>query len=97
MAEGIIRGRFRKSSFSPELIKPGEINEYVIDMVGTSCLFRKEHRIRIDISSSNFPAFDRNMNTGNATGEDARGIPVIQSIFHQSQYPSYIELPVIRE
>jgi putative CocE/NonD family hydrolase len=95
MADGIIRARYHKSIFKPELVKPGEVNEYIISMGNTSCLFRKGHRIRIDISSSNFPAFDRNMNTGNPPGEDAQGIPAMQTIFHQEGYASYIDLPVI--
>jgi hypothetical protein len=95
VAEGIIRARFRKSVFHPEPVKPGKIYEYVIDMVATSQLFLNRHRIRIDITSSNFPAFDRNMNTGNAVGEDAHGIVARQTVFHQKEYPSYIDLPVI--
>jgi putative CocE/NonD family hydrolase len=95
VADGIVRARFRKSVFAAEPVKPGEVNEYIINMAATGNLFRKGHRIRIDVSSSNFPAFDRNMNTGNPAGEDARGIPAMQTIFHQSQYPSFIDLPVI--
>src|SRR5690606_6802533 len=74
IADGIQRARFRKWSSSPELVKPGEIYEYVIDMGNTSNMFKKGHCIRIDISSSNFPWYDRNMNTGNPIGEDAVGI-----------------------
>ena len=61
----------------------------------TSILFRRGHRIRIDISSSNFPRIDRNMNTGNAFGQDAEGMPAVQTIYHQSDYASYIDLPII--
>ncbi len=96
VADGIVRARFRKSTFVPELIRPGEIIEYVIDMVATSNLFRRGHMIRIDVSSSNFPSFDRNMNTGNPTGEDTTGIPAKQTIFHRVNQASFIELPVIR-
>jgi uncharacterized protein len=95
VADGIIRARYRKSVFSPELLEPGQIIEYVIDMVGTSQLFKRDHRIRIDVSSSNFPAFDRNLNTGNPIGEDARGIIARQTIYHQAGYASYIDLPTI--
>jgi putative CocE/NonD family hydrolase len=77
------------------LVTPGEINEYLIDLASTSNLFGKGHRIRIDITSSNFPRFERNMNTGNPFGEDAQGIPAMQTIFHHSGYASYIDLPVI--
>jgi uncharacterized protein len=93
--DGIIRARYRKSLFQPELITPGEVNEYVINLEATSQLFRKGHRIRIDITSSSFPEYDRNMNTGNPVGEDARGITARQTIYHNSEYPSYIDLPVI--
>jgi putative CocE/NonD family hydrolase len=95
VAEGIMRARGRKSIFEPELLKPGEINEYVINLGMTSQLFREGHRIRIDISSSNFPIYDRNMNTGNPIGEDTEGIPATQTIRHQSGFTSYIDLPVI--
>jgi putative CocE/NonD family hydrolase len=97
VADGIVRARFRKSVFAPEPVPPGEIIEYVIDLVATSNLFRQGHRIRIDISSSNFPALDRNMNTGNPAGQDKRGIKATQSIYHQSRYSSYIDLPIIKE
>jgi len=95
LTEGIKRARALKSAAHPDLINPGEVYEYVITMGNTSQLFRKGHRIRIDISSSNFPMFDRNMNTGNPIGEDAQGIPATQTVYHQPGYASYIDLPVI--
>jgi putative CocE/NonD family hydrolase len=95
VAEGAIRARYRKSILRPELVSPGEINEYVIDLASTSNVFDRGHRIRLDITSSNFPRFDRNMNTGNPFGEDALGLPAMQTIFHQPGQASYIELPVI--
>ncbi len=94
--DGIVRARYRKSLFQPELVTPGEVNEYVINLEATSQLFRKGHRIRIDITSSSFPEYDRNMNTGNPIGEDARGITAKQTIYHTSQYSSFIDLPIIR-
>jgi len=95
VADGMTRARYRKSILQPELLNPGEVYEYSIDMRNTSQVFGKGHRIRIDISSSNFPAADRNMNTGSPIGEDAEGIPAMQMVFHQSEYASYIDLPVI--
>jgi putative CocE/NonD family hydrolase len=95
VCDGIIRARYRKSLFKPELVTPGEVNEYVINLEAVSQLFRKGHRIRIDVSSSSFPEYDRNMNTGNNVGEDARGVTAMQTIFHQSESASYIDLPVI--
>ena len=95
VAEGIRRARGRKSIFEPEPVTPGEIIEYTINLGNTSQLFRQGHRIRIDISSSNFPMYDRNMNTGNPIGEDAEGIPAMQTVFHNRGHASYIDLPVI--
>ena len=95
VCDGITRARYRKSLFAPELVNPGEVNEYIVNLEAVSQLFRKGHRIRIDVSSSCFPEYDRNMNTGHAVGEDARGIPALQSIYHEAAYSSYIDLPVI--
>ena len=95
LAEGIMRASGLKFADRPELITPGEPYEYVITLGNTSQLFRKGHRMRIQISSSNFPMFDRNMNTGNSIGQDARGIIAKQTIYHQSGYASYVDLPVI--
>jgi hypothetical protein len=93
IADGLMRASGLTGEF--KLIEPGKIYEYVITMGHTSQVFRKNHRIRIDITSSNFPQFDRNMNTGNPIGEDLTGIPAIQTVYHQSGYASYIDLPVI--
>ncbi len=95
VCDGVIRARYRKSPFKPELVTPGEVNEYIIKLEAVSQLFRKGHRIRLDVSSSSFPEYDRNLNTGNPPGEDARGINARQNIFHESKYASYIDLPVI--
>ncbi len=93
--DGIIRARYRKSVFEPALVTPGEVNEYVINLEAVSQLFRKGHRIRIDVTSSSFPEYDRNMNTGNPIGEDARGIVARQIVYHDSDFASYIDLPAI--
>jgi uncharacterized protein len=93
--DGIVRARYRKSLFRPEMVIPGEVNEYVINLEAASQLFRRGHRIRIDIASSSFPEYDRNMNTGNQIGDDARGITAEQTIYHNVEYASYIDLPVI--
>lgn len=95
VAEGCVRARFRRSVLRPEPVQPGEILEYVIDLAATAVCFRKGHRIRLDITSSNFPRIDRNLNTGNPFGEDSAGIPVIQTVYHQEGFASYIDLPVI--
>lgn len=94
IVEGIIRASGRKLDGTRELVTPAKVNEYVIQMGDTSQLFRQGHRLRLEISSSNFPMFDRNLNTGNPIGTDARGVPALQTIYHQAGYASYIDLPV---
>jgi uncharacterized protein len=95
VAEGVIRARYRQSIFKPQLMTPGEVNEYKINMGNTSHLFKKGHRMLMDVASSNFPAFDRNMNTGNALGEDAVGVSATQTIYHGLGQLSYIDLPLV--
>lgn len=94
VAEGAVRAKYRKGILHPEFITPGQVYEYVIDLAHTAIVFRQGHRIRIDVTSSNFPRLDRNMNTGNAFGVDATGVPAVQTICHEGQYASYIDLPV---
>ncbi len=95
LQDGIIRARYRASSTEPTLIEPGTIYEYTIDLWATSNVFKEGHRLRVDISSSNFPRFDRNPNTGNAFGMDDEMQTATQTIYHNSQYPSHITLPII--
>jgi len=96
VAEGIIRAKYKDGLIDPCPVTPGEAYEYVIDLASVSILFKKGHRIRLDITSSNFPRFDRNMNTGNAFGEDAEGIIASQTVFHNDTYASYVDLPIIK-
>ncbi len=95
LAEGIIRARYRASLAQPELLEPGEVAEFRIELAPTSNVFRKGHRIRLDVSSSNFPRFDRNLNTGEGIATGTRMQVARQTIMHTSQYPSHIVLPVI--
>jgi putative CocE/NonD family hydrolase len=97
IADGITRAQYRHSLSKPEPLKPGEIVEFVIYLGPISQLFRRGHSIRIDITSSNFPTYDRNMNTGNLIGLDMEGIPALQTVYHQTGYASYIDLPFIPE
>ena len=95
LQDGIIRARYRTSAAQPSLITPGQVYEYTIDLWATSHLFKAGHRLRLDISSSNFPRFDRNPNTGAPIGIDPRLEPAQQTIHHSSAYPSHIVLPII--
>jgi len=95
LCEGIRRARFRESIEMPTSIEPLKIYEYKIDLWDTSNLFKAGHRIRIEISSSNFPRFDRNLNTGAQPGTDTEMAVAHQAIFHNGPNPSHVTLPVI--
>jgi putative CocE/NonD family hydrolase len=95
LTDGIIRARYRESMSSPTLLEPGKVYEYTIDLWATSNVFQKGHQIRVEISSSNFPRFDRNTNTGNTIANDSTFKPAMQTILHSSQYPSHITLPIV--
>jgi uncharacterized protein len=95
VADGITRAQYRNSFTEAQPLKPHEITEITIRLGHTSQLFKSGHRLRLDVASSNFPTFDRNMNTGHSIGDDATGIIARQTVFHQKEYASYIDLPVI--
>lgn len=95
VAQGIIRARYRDSWETPTLLEPGVIYKYKIDLWSTSNRFLKGHRIRLEISSSNFPQFDRNPNTGHPFGLDAQLKVANQKIFHDAEYPSHLILPIV--
>lgn len=98
LCEGILRVRYRNSLSEPELMEPGQVYELRIDLVATSNVFAAGHRIRLEVSSSNFPRFDRNSNTGGtiaAEGEqDLRS--ATNHVHHSRSHPSRLVLPVIR-
>jgi putative CocE/NonD family hydrolase len=97
ICEGIIRADHRDTDAPPSNILPGKIYEYQIDLWATSNVFRKGHRIRVEVSSSNFPRFDRNLNTGMFFATDTTLITAEQVIYHSPDYPSHIILPVIEK
>ena len=95
ICEGLLRCRFRDSIEDPSLMTPGDTYELTVDMWETSNVFKQGHQIRLEVSSSNFPRFDRNLNTGNQPGMDADMAIAKQTVFHDSQRPSYLTLPTI--
>jgi uncharacterized protein len=93
---GIVRARYRGGEGkAASLLEPGKIYEYTIDMWATSHVFLPGHKIRLELSSSDFPRFDRNLNTGDDTGKSTRMEMAQQTILHSAQYPSHLVLPVI--
>ena len=95
LTDGIIRARYRDSTAEPRPVEPGQVYRYTIDLWATSNVFQAGHQIRVELSSSNFPRFDRNTNTGNVIAEDEGFKPAMQTILHNAQYPSHITLPVV--
>jgi putative CocE/NonD family hydrolase len=97
LTDGILRLRYRKSLEKPELARPGEICKLTIDAGVTGNVFQKGHRIRMEISSSNFPRFDRNPNTGGAVADATELRKATQTVYHDARRPSYVLLPVLED
>ena len=96
LTEGIIRARYRGSveGESVELLEPGEVAEYRIRLYPVANVFRRGHRVRLDVTSSSFPRFSRNLNTGEDVGTGTRMQVAHQKILHTAAYPSHVLLPV---
>ncbi|MHB0856096.1 MAG: CocE/NonD family hydrolase [Anaerolineae bacterium] len=95
LCEGILRARFRASVETPTPVQPGVSYAYRVNLWETSNLFRVGHRIRLEVSSSNFPRFDRNLNTGHPSGMDDTMAVAEQTVYHDAQRASHLILPVI--
>jgi uncharacterized protein len=95
ISEGILRARFREGTDKLKLLVPNQVYEYNIELTGTANVFLPNHRIRIDITSSNFPQFDRNPNTGEPLGSSAKIRIAKQTIHHGGKQLSAIILPVV--
>lgn len=94
IGDSIVRARYRNGG-KAELLEPGRAYEFTIEMYPTSLLFQKGHRVRLDISSSNFPRFDVNPNTGEPLNQNRRVETAENTIYFDEQHPSRIILPVI--
>jgi len=95
LTEGILRARYRESTATAQPIVPGKIYEYKIDLWSTSNVFLKGHKIRLEVSSSNFPRFDRNLNTGGSAATDSTFVKATNTIYHDTAHPSALVLPVV--
>ena len=96
VGDSIVRARYRSSLSKAEWMKTGEVYPFTIEMYPTSLLLKRGHRIRVDVSSSNFPRFDVNPNTGEPLNDNRRWAVARNTIFHDAQHPSHILLPVVR-
>ena len=95
LTEGILRVVYRDSTTEAKPIVPGKVYEYKIDVWSTSNVFLKGHKIRLEISSSNFPRFDRNLNTGKDAATSAAFVKANNAVLHDSEHPSALLLPVV--
>ncbi len=96
VSEGILRARFKDGLDQMKLLTPNEVYEFTIEMMPTANVFLPGHRIRVDITSSSFPQFNRNPNTGEDLGKSATTRIAEQTIFHGSERASYINLPMVK-
>jgi len=95
LESGYLRARYRNSESRPEMLTPGAPTEFTIGGMVTSNLFRAGHRIRIQVTSSRFPSFDRNPNTGQRPERAVGGVAARQTIYHDSGHPSRVVLPIV--
>ena len=94
LCDGIVRARYRNGTDQPTPVRPGEPIEYIIAVGPTSNVFLAGHRVRLEISSSNFPRYDRNPNTGNADGAPRAGAAG-KLLFRDTAHASHVLLPVV--
>jgi len=95
LTDGILRMRYRESLAKPVLATPGETYQISVDAGVTSNVFLKGHRIRLELSSSNFPRFDRNPNTGRALAAETELRKASQTVYHDRERASYLLLPIV--
>ncbi|PYT66391.1 MAG: hypothetical protein DMG42_29440 [Acidobacteria bacterium] len=93
--DGILRLRYRDSQEKPELLNPDQVYKISVDLWATSNVFRRGHIIRLEVSSSNFPRFDRNLNTGADQATSRQFVSATNTILHDAEHPSALLVPVI--
>ena len=95
LTEGILRARYRSSMEKAELMNPGEVYKLTLNLWSTSNVFLAGHKLRLEVSSSNFPRFDRNLNTGEDQGHSTRMVKATNAVYHDAKHPSALILPVV--
>jgi putative CocE/NonD family hydrolase len=95
LTEGILRARYRTSMTAAEPLTPGQVYELKIDLWATSNVFLKGHKIRLEVSSSNFPRFDRNLNNGKNAGDSSKFVKAENTVLHDREHPSALALPLV--
>ena len=95
LTEGIIRARYRDSQEKANLMNPGQVYKFTIDLWSTSNVFLKGHMLRLEISSTNFPRFDRNLNTGEDPAFAKSFVSATNTVYHDAEHPSALILPLV--
>lgn len=95
VCDGILRARYRDSLERPERMTPGRIYRFEVNMWSTAQTFRAGHRLRVEVTSSDFPRYDRNLNTGGPFGEEVCGQVAVNTVFHDAMRTSHVLLPVV--
>ncbi|MDP6776698.1 MAG: CocE/NonD family hydrolase [Candidatus Latescibacteria bacterium] len=97
VSDGILRGRYRNSLEIPELMSPNHVYRFEVEMGATAQVFKAGHRLRVHVTSSDFPRYDKNLNTGGPFGEEVRGQVAVNTVFHDALRESCLILPVMVE
>ena len=95
VCDGILRARFRESSTQPTLLTPEEVYRFEVDLWSTAQVFKAGHRLRIHVTSSDFPRYDRNLNTGGPFGTESHSAVAVNTVFHDAGRPSHLSLPIL--
>ncbi len=96
LTEGILRLRYRDSQEQPQMMKPGKIYRVAVDLWSTSNVFKHGHSIRLEVGSSNFPRFNRNLNTGSTASIETGSVQATNTVLHDPEHPSALILPLVQ-
>jgi len=95
VCDGILRARYRNSLERPELMVPGQIYRFEVDLGSTAQVFKAGHCLQVEVTSSDFPRYDRNLNTGGPFAQEVRGEVATNTVFQTQEHPSHIMLPIM--
>lgn len=96
VCDGILRARYRDSLSEPTLLEPNEVYRFEVDLWSTAQVFKAGHRLRVHVTSSDFPRYDRNLNTGGPFATESHSVAAVNTIFHDAARPSHLLLPILR-
>ncbi|MBV9544417.1 MAG: CocE/NonD family hydrolase [Chloroflexi bacterium] len=95
VCDGILRARYRESMTQPTLLTPNQVYEFRVDLWSTAQVFKAGHRLRVHVTSSDFPRYDRNLNTGGPFGTESHGVVASNTVYHDAQRRSHLLLPML--